>query len=126
MATRSNIGIREKDGTIKAIYSHNDGYPSYLGRVLREHYANERSVRSLLALGDVSFVTPTLERTIAYHRDRGEDLQEAETYSPGTFKVREEYGYVFDVGSGEWLWTTWDMGDSDLVPLTDADVAGPP
>lgn len=125
MATRANIGVRESDGIIKAIYSHNDGYPEYLGAVLRNHYATESEVRDLLALGDVSFVAATLDKTIAYHRDRGEELREATEFAPGVFRVQEEYGYVFDTRVGGWLWTTHDMGEGDLQPLTEADVARP-
>jgi len=34
MSTRSNIGIVNGDGSVKAIYCHFDGYPAYVGRIL--------------------------------------------------------------------------------------------
>jgi hypothetical protein len=52
-----------------------------------------------------SFDTPQEGVTIAYHRDRGEDLKEArideslEAYSNSDY---EEYGYVF-TRDNEWL-----------------------
>ena len=35
MATRSRIGIELKDGSILSSYHHYDGYPEWLGRILR-------------------------------------------------------------------------------------------
>lgn len=32
MSTHSYIGVIEEDGTLKYVYCHSDGYPSYLGR----------------------------------------------------------------------------------------------
>ncbi len=34
MATRSNIGIVNEDGSITGIYCHYDGYPEYVGKML--------------------------------------------------------------------------------------------
>lgn len=54
MSTRCRIGIQNKDGTITSIYCHHDGYPSYVGDVLVNHYKDEDKIRKLLELGDLS------------------------------------------------------------------------
>lgn len=54
MSTRSFIGIKENNGTIKAIYCHNDGYLSYVGAILNSYYADRESVERLMDLGDLS------------------------------------------------------------------------
>ena len=54
MATRSNIGIKNSDGSIEMIYCHWDGYPDNQLPILTEHYNTEDKVRELLALGDIS------------------------------------------------------------------------
>lgn len=54
MSTRARIGIENKDGTITSIYCHHDGYPSYLGKRLVDHYKTEDKIRKLLELGDMS------------------------------------------------------------------------
>ena len=60
MATRSNIGILNEDGTVDYIYCHFDGYLQWNGRILNEHYDSEAAVRDLIALGDLSSLAPEL------------------------------------------------------------------
>jgi len=54
MGTRSAIGKFNPNGTMTLIYCHWDGYPSYNGRILNEHYKTLEDVDKLLALGDLS------------------------------------------------------------------------
>jgi hypothetical protein len=54
MGTRSIIAKEYKDGTIKAIYCHWDGYPSHNGKVLVEHYTTSAKINKLIDLGDIS------------------------------------------------------------------------
>lgn len=118
MATRSRIGIENENGSITSIYCHFDGYPSGVGATLKEHYSNSQKVRMLLNLGDISilgeqvatmdehtFENPKEGITVAYHRDRGEEKNEARTdMSIEQFKNRldEDYGYVY-TKNGNWL-----------------------
>ena len=89
MATRSAIAKLGKDGIIKAVYCHNDGYLEYNGKMLNEHYKDESKVDELLAHGDISSLNKNIgvkidfmdyelrtknEQCRFYHRDRGEDL----------------------------------------------------
>jgi hypothetical protein len=117
MATRSRIGIENEDGTVSSIYSHWDGYPSHNGRILVDHYSDRDKVKALIALGDISSLdeevstedshsleSPKKGVTTAYHRDRGEDLNEARVdHSIYEYLVadNEEYGYLF-TREGEW------------------------
>lgn len=64
MATRSMIGMVQPDGNIiKAVYCHWDGYPAYVGNVLKHHYHTEDSVVALLDCGDISSLGDTLSST---------------------------------------------------------------
>ena len=89
MSTRSRIAIKQKDNTYKSIYCHCDGYPEYNGVILYYHYSNPMKIKLLMSLGDISYlgenVLPDITKThtfderqddvtVAYHRDRGEDL----------------------------------------------------
>lgn len=90
MGTPCMIGYCDKEtGMVKAIYCHFDGYPDGVGKMLKEHYQDENKVKELIALGDISFLErevnppdgimhsfekPCAGVTVAYHRDRGEDL----------------------------------------------------
>ena len=89
MATRSTIAKLGKDGIIKAVYCHNDGYLGHVGKILDEHYKDENKVDELLAHGDISSLNENIgvklnfndlnsfkenKQCRFYHRDRGEDF----------------------------------------------------
>lgn len=75
MSTCSYIGMLQLDGTVIAVYCHNDGYPSHNGRILLEAYDNEKKVSELLALGNLSILDreiypkPGLPHAFGYKRD---------------------------------------------------------
>jgi hypothetical protein len=52
MATRSRIGIQLKNGSILSVYHHWDGYPQWLGRILRTHYNSRSLAEELIDGGD--------------------------------------------------------------------------
>ena len=109
MSTRSNIGVRNTDGTIDYIYCHFDGYPEHNGQILTENYTNINRVNELLKLGDLSvlgkfigekqdFDKRVKDYCLAYGRDRGETGVSASTT---TFEnllnnTTIDYVYVFD------------------------------
>ena len=119
MATRSRIAIEDQDGKVRSIYCHFDGYPSNNGVILNENYKTQEKVESLISLGAISKLQEEVDIpegvihnfnnqekgiTVAYHRDRGEDLSIEEHDSVEDFISSdvEEYGYVF-TAAGEWL-----------------------
>lgn len=95
MSTQSFIGVLCKEGIIKFVYCHSDGYPSYLGKMLLEHYNTPELATALVDLGSLSMVRERLASdegemhtfdtpvrhgpkggvTTAYHRDRDDDLE---------------------------------------------------
>ena len=119
MATRSAIGIKNEKGEIKAVYCHWDGYPEHNGKILVDYYNTVEKVEELLALGDLSSLDERVKPneneahtfdnradgvTVAYHRDRGEELNAARTFK-NIDEVIEYfawscYFYVFE--NGEW------------------------
>ena len=105
MATRSHIGILRKDGTIEAVYSHYDGYPSYLGVALKDHFNNQDAVIDLMDGGNIRGID--LETGEPEHYDnepsakiKGEDM--------GTLLIK--YADHIDSASGNYAYI-WD-GDS--------------
>jgi hypothetical protein len=118
MATRSRIGIQDENGTVRSIYCHWDGYPEGVGATLNEHYSNRQKLNMLINLGDISilgenvatmdehsFNNPKEGVTVAYHRDRGEELRSAKIdNSLEMFKntFGESYGYVY-TKEGKWV-----------------------
>jgi hypothetical protein len=74
MSTRSRIAIENQDGTVTSVYCHFDGYVKGVGKTLFENY-NRETTEQLVELGDLSQLNESTETTIAYARDRGEDLE---------------------------------------------------
>jgi hypothetical protein len=54
MATRSRIGIQLADESILSVYHHWDGYPEWLGRILKTHYNGKSLASELIDGGDMS------------------------------------------------------------------------
>jgi hypothetical protein len=129
MSTNSRIGIEQEDGTVKSIYCHWDGYPSYNGFILNGFYKDRKEVETLINLGNISvlgkrsepnptlghsFDKPQQDVTIAYGRDRGEDDvdpridESVEAYLNSDV---EEYGYLF-TKENKWVWFSPYDGDT--------------
>jgi len=53
MSTRSNIGVLEEDGSLTIVYCHSDGYFSWNGVRLFDHWNSEARARQLIKLGDI-------------------------------------------------------------------------
>jgi hypothetical protein len=100
MSTRSRIAIENQNGSVKSIYCHFDGYLSGVGRLLKEYYTTQAKVEALIELGNISSLEMTPESTVAYARDRGEDLNfkefktVPELFEQG-FNSSEEFVYCF-------------------------------
>lgn len=135
MGTRSNIAIQEKDGSIRAIYCHWDGYLAHNGKMLFEYYSSAAKLRKLIDLGSISILAPKIGtktdfdnpkdgQVVAYGRDRGEEDTEADYYPDLETYVKSfegvgwiEYIYVFDVKTKTWSYFTND--DKTLRSLKD-------
>ena len=117
MATRSRIAIENQDGSVTSIYCHFDGYLSGVGKLLKEYYTTQPKVQALIELGDISSLDMTPTSTVAYHRDRGEDLNQLEHKDIESFFNGniEQYGYLF-TKDNRWLVSTF-CGFVSVCPL---------
>jgi len=111
MATRSRIGIELSDGSILSAYHHWDGYPEWLGRILKTHYNTKEKVAELIDGGDMSSCwsdacwetkLPVGEYGPEYYSQRGEDCPPRLDKNTKVFLAfGEEYSYIFR--NGEWV-----------------------
>ena len=117
MATRSTIGIKSEDGTVKAIYCHWDGYPAGVGLGLIDNYNTPQQVAELINLGGFSSLMETLEETKA--GAYGTESDSARTFTGvqdwlDNFNSGEEYAYLYENGKG---WVYFSDFDEHL-PIT--------
>ena len=54
MSTNAMIYKKMQDGSVKGVYLHWDGYPSWAGDKLLNHYTTEEKVQRLIDLGAIS------------------------------------------------------------------------
>lgn len=98
MSTRSFIAKQIGEDQYRTVYCHSDGYLTYNGALLLDHYNTPEKVDELLALGDLSVLDtrlyPDPDRphsfdydkrqdgvTVAYARDRGDRDTQADIKS---------------------------------------------
>lgn len=123
MSTNSRIGIQRENGEIESIYCHWSGFPEWVGRVLQDHYASEKRVNELMALGNLSSLGPMIGKVhdfddnsydniwcMAYGRDRG-DTKNYQALKHTDFSdfvgYREQYTYLFK--DGKWYMVVFDV-----------------
>lgn len=122
MATRSTIGIKSQDGTIKAIYCHWDGYPEGVGAGLVQFYNTPQQVTELINLGGFSALRETLEETKAGAYDTPSDSARTFTGEKDwfeNFNAGEEFFYLYTEGEG-WKYS---QGGNWACIKTEKDVA---
>jgi len=124
MATRSRIGLELADGSILSAYAHWDGYPEWMGRILRTHYNSKDKVAELIDGGDMSspwtncgWNNETVEQGPLYYSDRGEDSPprlDADLCEYLLPNNSEEFSYVFR--NGEWVCYNMNQFDDSKLP----------
>jgi len=125
MSTRSRIGIELSDGSILSVYHHWDGYPEWLGRILKTHYNTREKVAELIDGGDMSSCWTDSRWDDSsdgsygpqYYSQRGDncpprlDADLCEYLLP---EDSEEYSYLFR--NGEWVCYSMNQFDDSKLP----------
>ena len=132
MATRSRIGIQLSDDSILSVYHHWDGYPEWLGRILKTHYNTKTKVADLIDGGDMSCAWTNERWTGKDLAPYVKEIKGTEEYGPQHYSQRgedcpprydnnieeylsdsEEFSYVFTSAG----WVCYDMNQfSDKEP----------
>ena len=90
MSTRSRIGLELSDGSILSVYHHYDGYPSWLGVKLQEHYNTYETVADLIDGGDMSVCWSNERWNSTPNEYGGYTRHEVEEYGPDYYSGRGE------------------------------------
>ena len=120
MATRSRIGLELADDAVLSVYHHYDGYPQWLGVILRQKFNTREKVAELLDGGDISCIDSDtdwnrekVENHVQYYNDRGEDTEPRLDLSLEDYLENgEEYAYVFTL---DHEWVCYDLHNSAKV-----------
>ena len=114
MGTRSTIALETAPGKFRRIYCHWDGYPSHVGYTLANYYDTPEKLNALLDLGDLSSLASSLEKTVAYMRDRKETDCEAQVFTGPLKELRLDctaYAYCLRIVAGGKI--QWDYCEGD-------------
>lgn len=137
MSTNSCVGYQRKDGSVRAVYVHWDGYPQGVGQTLLSNHNSAREALRLVGLGDISVLAGT-DGTLAprgksgyadgyegagiitYNRWRQEGTpQHGTTYRDAVqYKLDNHYGGI------EYLYL-YRRGEGWLVAKVERDGRGP-
>ncbi len=117
MATRSRIGIQLSDESVLSVYHHWDGYPEWLGRILRTHYNTKEKAAELIDGGDMSVAWNDSNKP-EYYSARGEDCpprldENKYDYLCGN-NSGEEYAYLFV--NNEWVCYNLHLFEENTMP----------
>lgn len=118
--TRSLIALKGNDGSIKCIYVHCDGYPSYMAPLLHGTYNTVERIADLINHGSASYIDSDYENCDFYSSREGED----EFDKPFEFKNEQDfrenayYGATFRYlfKDGEWYYD-FGCGKTKMIAL---------
>lgn len=133
MSTRSQIGYTDATGKIRYVYCHSDGYPDYVGKVLKNFYNAEKTA-ALVAQGGISMLGKELGGKIDfnarmeyvddiatqcrfYARDRGEELDIDSAGSEIEYAMDSGVDYLYLLKDGVWYFTDCYKEEKNFVQL---------
>lgn len=120
MSTHSLICVQISPKVIQSIYCHSDGYPSWVGRILNDHY-DEKKVTRLMKGGDLSMLEKEIGKKHAfglgerpkdqctfYRRDRNEKnvdsvLTPSKKFGAWIKKEMWDAAYIYLFTDNVWL-----------------------
>lgn len=117
MATRSTISVHDPlTDHVKQVYCHWDGYLEHNGVMLSRHYNSYELANQLIDMGAISGLEDTIDGSVFYARDRGEERLMNDFYSYEMWRMtaqREEFDYI-------WINDAWHVinNNDELVPLS--------
>jgi len=117
MGTRSNIAYEQPNGEVIVTYCHWDGYPTYNGQVLNDHYNNHKKAEEIANQGYLSSLRETVALSIEdrAHQDQPFVYSSIEAYI-NDINSDIEYAYIFT--RGQWYCNEYNIYISDKTELS--------
>ena len=110
MATRALIGYLVDDRVLTSTYSHYDGYPDHLGKMLDKYFSNEELAKKIAGTGYISYIDDdgNIESKNQMNPERtelGRDLD----FEDALFEMAKQidsygadFAYIWYEGDGDW------------------------
>lgn len=111
MATRAMVAFLDDDKQLVTTYNHYDGYPEYLGKILKKFYNDEDAAERLASEGYISYLDiDTGEINAKNQEEPGYKVIDADDAFTAGMMIADEvkdmgadYGYVWIKPLGKWF-----------------------
>ena len=101
MATRALIGYLDDSKKLTTTYNHYDGYPGYLGKILKEHYSGDEKAKEVASVGYITSIDEDGTINSKFNNPANTMILDEEAFS-AAMQIGEEvndygadYGYVY-------------------------------
>ena len=98
MATRALIGYLDDSKKLTTTYNHYDGYPAYLGKILKEHYSGDEKAKSIASKGYISSIDEDGTINSKFNNPADTIIPDEEAFSAAMQIGDEVDGYGADFG----------------------------
>ena len=98
MATRALIGYLDDSKKLTTTYNHYDGYPEYLGKVLKEHYSGEDKAKEVASVGYITSIDEDGKINSKFNESANTMILDEEAFSAAMQIGDEVNGYGADYG----------------------------
>ena len=98
MATRALIGYLDDSKKLTTTYNHYDGYPEYLGKVLKEHYGGDEKSKYVASVGYITSIDEDGKINSKFNESANTMILDEEAFSAAMQIGDEVNGYGADYG----------------------------
>ena len=98
MATRALIGYLDDSKKLTTTYNHYDGYPEYLGKVLKEHYGGDEKAKYVASVGYITSIDEDGKINSKFNESANTMILDEEAFSAAMQIGDEVNGYGADYG----------------------------
>ena len=101
MATRALIGYLDDSKKLTTTYNHYDGYPGYLGKILKEYYSGDEKAKYVASVGYITGIDEDGTINSKFNESANTMILDEEAFSAAMQigdKINEydgDYGYVY-------------------------------
>ena len=98
MATRALIGYLDDSKKLTTTYNHYDGYPDYLGKILKEHYSGDEKAKYVASVGYITSIDEDGKINSKFNESANTMILNEEAFSAAMQIGEEVNGYGADYG----------------------------